>query len=94
MDVEIAEQIEKRLELLWAEEKSAGADRISTLERCISEMPERQQALLMARYGSKDGESLEDVSKKMSRSMDAVYKQLERLRAALRNCVEQRMSDL
>lgn len=94
MDVEVAEQIEKRLELLWAEEKSAASDRISLLERCISEMPERQQELLMARYGPKDGESLEEVSKKMSRSIDAVYKQLERLRAALRKCVEQRMNDL
>lgn len=93
MAPEIAERIADRVESLWSEEDERG-DRIMALEKCVDEMPERQRELLMSRYGSKGGGTLEDQARKLSRSMDAVYKQLERLRTALRDCVERRLGNV
>jgi len=91
-DVEVAEKLGRHLELLWEEERKSNSDRMGALERCLDEMPERQREVIMARYGRKDGENLEDISRKRSRSMDAIYKQLERLRSVLRRCVDQRLA--
>lgn len=92
MEGEVAEKLGKQLEHLWVEERKSNADHMGALERCMDEMPERQREVIMARYGPRGGESLEGVSRRNSRSIDAVYKQLERLRAALRQCVELRLA--
>lgn len=94
MAPEMAERLADRIESLGSGGDGEGnteTDRIMALEACVDAMPQRQRELLMSRYGPKDGETLEDQARKLSLSMDAVYKQLERLRTALRDCVEQRL---
>ena len=94
MAPEMAERLADRIESLGSGgdgEAKTETDRIMALENCVDGMPQRQRELLMSRYGPKEGGTLEEQARKLSLSMDAVYKQLERLRTALRDCVEQRL---
>ena len=54
-------------------------------------MPKTQQRILQARYSQGSSEDLSKVAKQLSRSMNSVYKQLERLRTALKKCMETKL---
>ena len=63
-------------------------DRIEALRDCIAQLPENQREMIKARYEDTDPDELARVAKRQKRKMNAVYKQLERTRNALRKCVE------
>jgi len=91
LDPDVAEKLGEHLVQLWQEDRKSNTDCMGALERCLNQLPERQREVIMARYGPKDCKTLEEISQKCSRTMDSIYKQLERLRSALRRCVEQRL---
>lgn len=72
------------LELQEAREATA---RISALQSCLDALEPTPRRLLELRYSSKDTTALQKEAKATGKSMDAIYKKLERLRALLRECV-------
>ncbi|MEO5916500.1 MAG: sigma-70 family RNA polymerase sigma factor [Luteolibacter sp.] len=61
--------------------------RISSLQSCLDSLEPAPRRLLELRYSSKDQTALQKEAKSTGKSMDAIYKKLERLRALLRECV-------
>lgn len=62
----------------------------AALQRCIGRLGETHQRLLAMVYGSEM--AIREVADKMSRSIDALYKSLQRLRAALLKCAQEEMA--
>lgn len=69
------------------EESTEAAVRISALQGCLDELEPAPRRLLELRYSSKDQTALQQEAKSTGKSIDAIYKKLERLRALLRDCV-------
>ncbi len=67
------------------------ADRILALRACMSRLDEPQRALLALRYAGDGNARLNQAAKSEGKTLDAIYKKLERLRASLRDCVTKRM---
>ncbi|MCB1132059.1 MAG: sigma-70 family RNA polymerase sigma factor [Verrucomicrobiae bacterium] len=95
-------QADPRMELLSPEAAAALADRVAfqeqqqaapadervhALRRCLEKIGPEQRELLESRYAGKSKEELRALSKRGGKSMDAIYKTLERLRLLLRACV-------
>lgn len=70
---------------------NAAEGRHGALIGCLSELSEQSLSLLMKVY--RDGEKVKDVASKMGRTAESVYKVLQRLRLALRSCVEQKLAE-
>lgn len=96
-------QGDTRMELLSPEAATALADRVAFLEqqqtvpigermhalrRCLEKMNPEHRELLESRYAGESKEELRGLSKRAGKSMDALYKTLERLRELLRTCVK------
>jgi RNA polymerase sigma factor (sigma-70 family) len=92
-----------RMELLSPEAATALADRVAfqeqqdappsservhALRKCLKKIKPEQRALLESRYSGESREDLRAFAKRGGKSMDALYKTLERLRELLRACVE------
>ena len=69
------------------EEAMDAAARIAALQGCLDSLDAGPRRLLELRYSSKDQTALQKESRASGKSMDAIYKKLERLRALLRDCV-------
>jgi RNA polymerase sigma factor (sigma-70 family) len=69
------------------QESRDAAARISALQGCLESLEPGPRRLLELRYSSKDQTALQKESKATGKSMDAIYKKLERLRALLKDCV-------
>jgi RNA polymerase sigma-70 factor (ECF subfamily) len=65
--------------------------RILALESCVDALPEKPRRLLDARY--RDANSLQDVAAQEGTTANALYKTLQRVRKALRECVNQRVAE-
>lgn len=72
-----------------AEEFDARHD---ALLRCLSELSEKSRSLLSRVYSN--GEKIADIAAADSRSAAAIYKVVQRLRLMLRNCIEQRITEV
>ena len=66
-------------------------ERLDLLQQCIEQLKPEHREVLEARYEAADSKALGLLAKKMGRSVDAVYKQLERLRTVLRDCVSRKI---
>lgn len=73
--------------LMEQEESREPAARISALQGCLDSLEPGPRRLLELRYSSKDHAALQNEAKATGKSMDAIYKKLERLRTLLRDCV-------
>lgn len=71
-----------------------GDQRIQALRKCVESLDPVQRELLVARYSSSGVDALKHEAQKRSRSLESVYKQLERLRTALRGCVEKNIKQM
>jgi RNA polymerase sigma-70 factor (ECF subfamily) len=78
----VAEEAASRIDVL--EERS------QLLAGCIAKLPEAQRDLLRLRYN--DGLAIEIIAGKADRSVEAVYRALSRIRAALHDCVTQTLA--
>lgn len=82
---------------LNAEEAGQETERIREEHRALRECMERLQPLqleLVHRYYRSTKIRMEDLAREMSRPVAGLYKSLERTRAALRGCIDQRMADM
>jgi len=61
----------------------------AALERCMQDLPKESLQLLVLRY--EQALSLGQIAQQVGRTLDAVHKTLSRLRARLKECVEQRL---
>jgi len=64
-------------------------EKMMTLRQCVKKLPEKSMALLRARY--EDNLSAQDIAESMKMKSPAVRKALERVRIALRKCVEEHL---
>jgi RNA polymerase sigma-70 factor (ECF subfamily) len=63
-------------------------NRGEALEQCLKKLPERDRALISARYSQ--GASVDDAAQQNGRSREAAYKALGRIRRVLHECVSRR----
>ncbi len=64
--------------------------RLTALRECVQALPERSLRLLRSRY--EEEHSAQDIAEEFEMKPPAVRKSLERLRSALRECMEQRLA--
>ncbi len=73
-----------------AEEESLSESRLEALRRCLSQLSERQQAILQQCYSGT--ESITAVAEQLGRERTALYKQLARLKEKLLACIQLRVA--
>ncbi|MBM4032554.1 MAG: sigma-70 family RNA polymerase sigma factor [Planctomycetes bacterium] len=64
--------------------------RLDALRHCLERLPERGRQLLALRY--EEGLSVREVAERTSRTLDAAYQALCRVRAALEDCIRRRLA--
>lgn len=79
---ELAETLAHRRRHLQSEFDS----RLRHLDDCVKQLPQRQQSILSDFYFEQ--RAIEDVARRAEKSVDAVYKAIQRMRKALRECIE------
>ena len=75
----------------WELVESQHDARILALECCVEELPADSRRLLNDRY--RDANSLQEVAARTGTTPNALYKTLQRVRKALRDCVNQRVAE-
>jgi len=78
--------------LLEEKRLAATADldgRRTHLQECLAGLPEDQRGLLRGYYF--DDESIDTLALRLSRSKEAIYKSLQRIRHALQQCIERKV---
>ncbi len=78
--------------LLEEKRLAATADldaRRAYLQECLGRLPEDQRGLLRGYYF--DDESIDTLAARLSRSKEAIYKSLQRIRHALQQCIERKV---
>jgi RNA polymerase sigma-70 factor (ECF subfamily) len=78
----LAEELTRRREELRPQFEA----RIRHLDGCLEKLPAEQRGIVEGYYFRR--ESVEAIAGRARRSVDAVYKGLQRIRAALRGCIE------
>ena len=85
-----AERHAEAVELLWRRDHAAddGAGWLDALDSCLAELPERSRRALEATY--RDGLGRAELGAELGIGEHGVRTLLQRLRAALRTCIERR----
>ena len=65
--------------------------RQGALSECLAELSDRSRGLLHRVYA--DGEKIKDIASSLEKTAESVYKTIQRLRLALRKCIEQRLAE-
>jgi RNA polymerase sigma factor (sigma-70 family) len=82
-------------DVVAAQEQASTVDsseKISALRQCVDSLAEDHQRLLQLRYFSEDPAALKKEAEFLNKSLDGLYKRLERLRALLKDCVSTKVS--
>jgi RNA polymerase sigma factor (sigma-70 family) len=85
---EAAIALADRVAFLEQQETVPPGERMHALRRCLEKMNPEHRELLESRYSGESKDELRGLSKRVGKSMDALYKTLERLRDLLRTCVK------
>ena len=64
---------------------------LSALSECLQQLPTRAQRLIAARY--QDGTPLPELARNYKKKATALARQLQRLAASLRNCMQERLHE-
>jgi RNA polymerase sigma-70 factor (ECF subfamily) len=70
--------------------EAAAAGRREALAECLKRLPDEPRRLLTLRY--EEDLNVEEIARRVSRTLDAVYRALSRIRAALEECVRRRLA--
>ncbi|MFD0895978.1 sigma-70 family RNA polymerase sigma factor [Luteolibacter ambystomatis] len=89
IDPEVLHQIAEKAAAATTAE--APGHRVMILRNCLGTLSAEQRELVECRYGGNSIESLEEFAIRRNRRMDAIYKQLERIRGFLKKCVTSRL---
>jgi RNA polymerase sigma-70 factor (ECF subfamily) len=87
-----AQLTERAAELLLQDEQKHASEldeRERHLKHCLDALPEAQRELLEGYYHKEF--TVSELSQSNGRSVDAVYKMLQRIRLALHHCIESQM---
>ncbi|MEK7415067.1 MAG: sigma factor-like helix-turn-helix DNA-binding protein [Planctomycetota bacterium] len=90
------EQVQRRRyaehQAIACEDVPAGEsiDHAAALGDCIQHLSDKQRALIMYKYS--EDLSAEDIAGRLGQTIDWVYVNLHRLRHALKNCIESKLS--
>ena len=71
---------------------SGPLEKIFALRQCVDSLGDEHKRLLQLRYFSDDPAALKKEAEFLKKSLDGLYKRLERLRTLLRDCVSTRIS--
>jgi RNA polymerase sigma-70 factor (ECF subfamily) len=71
------------------DEDEAADDRSHALAGCVERMPPHHRQVLALRYT--EGQSVESIAARLSRTTEAVYRMLSRIRAALFDCTSRQL---
>lgn len=66
--------------------------KVAALRECLEQVPAKSRALVRARYEAE--QSAPDIATKLNMTSAAVRKSLERVRTALRKCMEERLQNV
>lgn len=93
-DSEVMEAFLAQVETAFSEVDQDADDewqrRQQALDDCVATLPEKSRRMLSLRYAGR--QSVEEVARATGQSFDAVTKSLYRLRQALADCVERKLS--
>lgn len=70
-------------------QQTKGLGRLEVLESCVAKLGDRDSDLIRQRYD--EGVSVQNISEKLNRSRDAVYKKLARIHRDLQACIEKNL---
>ena len=65
---------------------------VETMKGCVKQLPEAQQELLQSRY--QEGRQAKDLATELQSTAAAIRKQLQRIRSAVRKCMEHKTSEV
>jgi RNA polymerase sigma-70 factor (ECF subfamily) len=83
LDHDLAEGLARRRDQLRPQFES----RLRHLDACLEKLPAEQRGIIEAYYFRRT--SVETIAAESQRSVDAIYKLLQRIRSMLRHCIEQ-----
>lgn len=83
---EFLQAVADRIEL----ETQTVEDRIEALSDCLAQLPDHQRELVALRYGTQL--DIEAIAEKRKRTVNAVYRALQRIRHGLLDCVKGKLS--
>lgn len=72
-------------------EPNSTSQRVTALRICLDKLDPEPRALVEARYFQNGHERLKEEAQRLGKSLDALYKKLERLRDLLRNCISSQL---
>jgi RNA polymerase sigma-70 factor (ECF subfamily) len=86
-----AERLIDAAEQLWQRDAAPddGNQLLDALERCVAELPERSRTALERSYH--DGATRQDLATELNLTEHGVRNMMQRLRKALRDCIERRI---
>jgi len=87
LDGGLAEQLALRRQQLRSEFDA----RLAHLDHCLQRLPEKQRSLVDGYYFQQLG--VETLAQQARRTVDAVYKALQRIRRQLRDCIERSLRE-
>ena len=73
------------------EEERPAFDQRSALNACLEQLPPASRRLIAMRYDGSAADARE-LAARFGRSVQAIYAQIKRIKAALRECVERRLA--
>lgn len=85
------DQLVMRLSEAMIQEPSHIDGREAALHGCLEELSGRSRELLRRIYT--EGEKIRDIASDLGTTADSMYKTVQRLRGALRRCIEQRVTE-
>lgn len=85
------DQLVERLSESMLHAVSTADDRQAALNECLHELSGRSREILRRVYA--EGERIKDIAADLGNTADSVYKCVQRLRTALRECIEQRLAE-
>jgi RNA polymerase sigma-70 factor, ECF subfamily len=89
LDPEIVQRLAEAAEALEAADPVA--DHHEALLRCLEGLPESSRQVLLMRYDGSAG-NVQGMASHLGRSVQSVYAQIKRIKAALRDCVRARLA--
>ena len=89
LDPELLQHLAEAAERVEAERPSS--DHWAALTACLEGLPPASRQLIAARYDGSSG-GAEALAARFGRSVQGIYAQIKRIKAALRACVERRLS--
>lgn len=89
-DSEVMEAFLAQVEMAFSEADDEWQRRQQALDDCVAALPEKSRRMLSLRYEAR--KPVEEVAQATGQTFDAVTKSLYRLRQALTDCVERKLS--